>query len=298
MRSVPSYGQRGGQLGPDLTDVRTRMTRHPHPAASLLREIIEPSHLIEEKYRTHVFQLTNGQVINGILLSETEGVLTVAANPAKPDERVLIAASDIDDRGISNDSMMPAGLLNTLQAEEILDLYAYVESGGNPEYFMFKSSAVQPESWGPQELPVRNGLQLWFDARVINNGRAALQLPSIANGQKIDLWPDASGYRRHVAQRQANAQPILQDSASGPIVSLDGVDDYLTAHGCDLRTREYTAVVVFRPHHNHNWPGVLSGNADQRNDYQSGFNIDLMNESKPDFSTVMVEGPGYAESPT
>ncbi len=134
---------------------------------------------------------------------------------------------------------------------------------------LFKSSAVQPESWGPQELPVRNGLQLWFDARVINNGRAALQLPSIATGQKIDLWPDASGYRRHVAQRQANAQPILQDSASGPIVSLDGVDDYLTAHGCDLRTREYTAVVVFRPHHNHKLAGVLSGNADQRNDYQS-----------------------------
>ena len=34
---------------------------------------------------------------------------------------------------------MPAGLLVTLKLEEILDLLAYVESGGNPEGGAFRA---------------------------------------------------------------------------------------------------------------------------------------------------------------
>ena len=33
---------------------------------------------------------------------------------------------------------MPLGLLNTLTREEILDLLAYIQSGGDPEHVLFK----------------------------------------------------------------------------------------------------------------------------------------------------------------
>jgi hypothetical protein len=33
---------------------------------------------------------------------------------------------------------MPAGLLNVLERDQILDLLAYLESGGNPEYAAFR----------------------------------------------------------------------------------------------------------------------------------------------------------------
>ena len=35
-------------------------------------------------------------------------------------------------------SMMPAGLLNPLNEEEVLDLVAYLLSMGNPDHAMFK----------------------------------------------------------------------------------------------------------------------------------------------------------------
>ena len=39
---------------------------------------------------------------------------------------------------LSKNSMMPAGLLNTLTAEEVQDLMAYLLSRGNPDYKAFQ----------------------------------------------------------------------------------------------------------------------------------------------------------------
>jgi hypothetical protein len=39
--------------------------------------------------------------------------------------------------------MMPTGLLNTLTAEEILDLTAFLRSGGKPDHELFKAGGDQ-----------------------------------------------------------------------------------------------------------------------------------------------------------
>jgi hypothetical protein len=85
----------------------------------------------------------------------------------------------------------------------------------------------------------------------------------------------------------------LDDTSAVPRVAFDGVDDLLTASGLGLTASGFTAVLVTAPSDNTGWPGLLSANAATANDYQSGFNIDLMNQPTPGFQSLMVEGPGY-----
>lgn len=129
----------GGQIGPDLTEVSRRMARYDNPRAALLREILEPSHVIDEKYRAQIFALKNGTVVSGIVLGESDGIVRLATNPAKPDEQLQLSAEEVEERKTSPISMMPPGLLNTFQVKEILDLFAYVESGGNPRSEIYSS---------------------------------------------------------------------------------------------------------------------------------------------------------------
>ncbi|MES2571686.1 MAG: hypothetical protein V4710_16740, partial [Verrucomicrobiota bacterium] len=54
--------------------------------------------------------------------------------------RQTIPKEKIASRRISPVSMMPPGLVNVLTKEEILDLLAYLESGGNPAAPAFQST--------------------------------------------------------------------------------------------------------------------------------------------------------------
>ena len=132
-------GDRGGTLGPDLTDVSARLAHERDPGAALLRELVEPSYRIEDRYQTTIFVLKTGQVIAGIVLEDDNGVLRVAANPVKPEEVLEIPVDDIEERQVSRVSMMPAGVVNTLTKEEIIALLSYVESGGYPEHPIYRT---------------------------------------------------------------------------------------------------------------------------------------------------------------
>jgi len=123
----------GGTLGPDLTEVSKRLAKQPMPRVALLREILEPSAMIDEKYRTHIVLLDDGNQKAGIIVEQDGKTIKIAVNPAAPDERLVIPRSRIETLSKSDVSLMPVGLLSTLTREEILDLLAYVEAGGDPK---------------------------------------------------------------------------------------------------------------------------------------------------------------------
>ncbi len=131
-------GKEGGTLGPELTDVTQRLAKQPMPRAALLREVLEPSAVVDEKYRTHIVVLDDGTQKAGIIVAKDAKEVTMAANPAAPDERIVIPRGRIEVLHASDVSMMPAGLLATLTREEILDLLAYVEAGGDPNRPAFR----------------------------------------------------------------------------------------------------------------------------------------------------------------
>lgn len=123
----------GGGVGPDLTTSASRYT-----LPDLLENIVEPSKVISDQYESIILERTDGIVVVGRVLGEESGTLLVAANAAQPNEVTEIKLSDIESRQRSPVSLMPLKLLNTMNAEEALDLIAYILSGGDPEHALFK----------------------------------------------------------------------------------------------------------------------------------------------------------------
>jgi hypothetical protein len=76
-------------------------------------------------------------------LEETPEAVRVIENPLAKAEPIVIKKSEILQRAKSPISIMPKGLLDKLNREEILDLIAYVSARGNKN-----SPLVQGEEHG------------------------------------------------------------------------------------------------------------------------------------------------------
>jgi putative heme-binding domain-containing protein len=123
----------GTELGPDLTKLEAKLTRE-----DILRDILEPSFRINEKYQPYTFETDSGQFITGLIIKETPKAVEVIENPLAKTKPVVLKPSEIVERKKSPVSIMPKGLLDKLTKEEILDLVAYVISRGNPKDKLFQ----------------------------------------------------------------------------------------------------------------------------------------------------------------
>lgn len=61
------------------------------------------------------------------------GKVFVMTNPFAPNDQMAIDERDIAKKGTRKVSMMPPGLINALNQDELLDLMAYLVSGGNAQ---------------------------------------------------------------------------------------------------------------------------------------------------------------------
>ena len=114
----------GVNLGPDLCDVFER-----YKGEALLRQILEPSSEIPDKYLSQRLELTDGRVITGVVMKEAGGELQVVMNLLTPNTVTRIPAKDVERRTPSKVSPMPVGMLNVLTREEVLDLLGFLEVG-------------------------------------------------------------------------------------------------------------------------------------------------------------------------
>jgi hypothetical protein len=83
-------------------------------------------------------ELRDGTVVTGRIIGEEDGILQVAANPTAPQEIKEIRNADVESRQVSPISMMPLGLINRMNQDEVLDLIAYILSAGDPKHPMFR----------------------------------------------------------------------------------------------------------------------------------------------------------------
>src|SRR5262245_58161631 len=84
------------------------------------------------------------------------------------------------------------------------------------------------EKWADVQMPVTQGLVAWFDAAKLAEARETLGVPPLDDGDALDIWPDASGAKRHVVQTQASNQPTYRPTGTFQAVRFDGLDDYLS----------------------------------------------------------------------
>jgi putative heme-binding domain-containing protein len=113
-------GNEGGLVGPDLSQVGSRFDQR-----ALLESILEPSKVIDEKFRNTVFTLKDGNTLTGTIEQETETKILVRESPFA-EKAIELLKQNITRREQSFVSPMPAGLINILTKEEITDLIAFL----------------------------------------------------------------------------------------------------------------------------------------------------------------------------
>jgi putative heme-binding domain-containing protein len=127
------FGNDGGAVGPELTAASSKYTRR-----DILDSIIEPSKVVSEQYQNVALALKNGEDITGRVIEEDSRRIVVVTDPLKQTQRE-VRKSEIQERRPSKLSPMPEGLVSILTRDEILDLLAYIESGGKSSATAFTS---------------------------------------------------------------------------------------------------------------------------------------------------------------
>ncbi len=112
----------GEHIGPELPGNFTDLDY-------LLRNILDPNAEIGRDFQQTYITTKSGNLIVGVLLNEDAKSLTLKTL-ASP---ITIALDDIAKRELSPLSMMPEGLLNSLQEQEVRDLFLYLRQSFYPK---------------------------------------------------------------------------------------------------------------------------------------------------------------------
>jgi putative heme-binding domain-containing protein len=123
----------GGSVGPELTGVVGR-----YSVRDLLESLTDPNKVISDQYQAIIIHTTDGRVVTGRVGNLSGANVNVVEDMFDPGRMTGVRRSDIELMEPSPVSMMPQGLLNTLNAAEIQDLVAYLLSRGDSEHAYFK----------------------------------------------------------------------------------------------------------------------------------------------------------------
>jgi len=111
----------GGSVGPELSRVANRFGPR-----DLLEMIVDPHKTVDEKYRQTQVETKGGQVVVGRLVGGDDRSLILARDAFRPRQTIKLNRDEIESQQVSETSPMPAGLLDTLQPGEILDLLEFL----------------------------------------------------------------------------------------------------------------------------------------------------------------------------
>ena len=131
------FAGEGGSVGPELTGAGSRLSRH-----DLAESIVLPSKVIAEGYAATEIETKSGEIVSGRIVREDDQTVVVLPQTAIADTTTL-SKNDIRRRQLSKVSNMSAGILNTLQTNQILDLLAYLVSDGNSNHVSFLAEAPE-----------------------------------------------------------------------------------------------------------------------------------------------------------
>lgn len=126
------FGNAGGMTGPDLTGAGGRYSPH-----DLLDNIINPSKVINEQFVPIIVTKNDGTIMSGVVVNLSGDGVTLNTDLTDPNQRVNVDRKEVKSIELSTVSPMPPMLLAMLKKDEILDLLAYVLSGGDKANAMF-----------------------------------------------------------------------------------------------------------------------------------------------------------------
>jgi putative heme-binding domain-containing protein len=128
------FNNEGGGVGPDISAVGNRFSHR-----DLLEAIIEPSKVISDQYTSYMVKTKKGQVYVGQVAEENNDHIKIVTDPFSG-KTEQVGATNIALKKISPTSAMPSNMLDVLTKDEVLDLLAYIESGGNKSAAQFSAA--------------------------------------------------------------------------------------------------------------------------------------------------------------
>ncbi len=114
------FGNEGRGGGPDLSTVVKRFRRR-----EILESIMYPSKVISDQYVGISVKL-DGEFLSGMLAGESDSHLTLINASG---DRIDVSKAEIVERGPSDVSIMPEGLLDVMSLQELVDLMLFLEKG-------------------------------------------------------------------------------------------------------------------------------------------------------------------------
>jgi putative heme-binding domain-containing protein len=126
-------GGEGGYSGPDLGSVGSR-----YSLRDILVSICEPSASISEQYMASIVKLKDGEELRGRLVLRSDQEVAVALNPFDLNQVAKVPAADVESISYSQISVMPDGMIGGMNPDELMDLMAYLLSGGNAQHNVFQ----------------------------------------------------------------------------------------------------------------------------------------------------------------
>jgi putative heme-binding domain-containing protein len=112
------FGQ-GGQIGPDLSSYKR------DDLDTMLLNIVNPSAEIREGYENYIVTTKDGRTLSGFLADKDNQVVVLrgldGANQVLPQSQI----AEMKSTGVS---LMPQGLLDSLDDQKVRDLFAYLRS--------------------------------------------------------------------------------------------------------------------------------------------------------------------------
>jgi putative heme-binding domain-containing protein len=118
-----AIGGAGGRVGPDLVSLGASA-----PLDYIANSLLDPNSKVKENYHSLVVVTKQGKVVAGIKLRQTDTELVLRdAN----DREIAVPRKSIDEQVVGT-SLMPAGLIENLTRDELLDLVAFLSALGKP----------------------------------------------------------------------------------------------------------------------------------------------------------------------
>ena len=111
----------GNTVGPDLTSADRRNID------VLLQNIVNPSAYIRPEFMSYDAETKDGQSISGLLVEST---LNAATLLDRNNQRQVLARDRLASLRESQVSLMPEGLLEAMQPQQLMDLFSYLQGDG------------------------------------------------------------------------------------------------------------------------------------------------------------------------
>ena len=114
----------GGRVGPELTTFRR------DDLDNMLLNIVNPNAEIREGYGTLLVSTNDGQSLTGVLMDQDPGRVVIRGSDGHD---LAIPRDEIEEMKASPSSLMPEGLLQSLSAKQVVDLFAYLRATQPPK---------------------------------------------------------------------------------------------------------------------------------------------------------------------